>query len=346
MRFATRDDSDENFIGSPDAAQDLYGLGVRLGLYLQGMGMIFSMVRSRKAGIGVKLATGSICISILVSWTVLASHREFSPCEAYLELFLLSSVLAPGKMVLFNPDSLIGETIGLICLLITELWWEAAGLWLFARLYTTLPTLGTENVTFFFAKVFIGGWFRILMLVLAVLGLPSEVIFAYRVIRALGVAIAVYRRGGTEMTEEERKTAAVYGDDMLPFAETILEGEKASFQRYLEILRRILPILVWIYSVTTVETTISWNRLTPSTDLRSPGQLIPFATGIIVFVDGLLGLLHPSPKSPQTQAPEAPPETSPEMSEPAQETPEPPKRASTMDRILSRRYVRADENES
>lgn len=101
-------------VGSETAAQDVYGLGVRLGLYLQSIGMIFCMLRSRRSGTGVKLASGAISISILSSWTVLASNAEFSPCEAYLVLFLLSALLAPGKMVLFNIDSVVGEGLGLL----------------------------------------------------------------------------------------------------------------------------------------------------------------------------------------------------------------------------------------
>ena len=49
------------------AAHGLYGIGVRVGLYLQGLGMIFfGILRSRSSGSGFKLATGSITISILL----------------------------------------------------------------------------------------------------------------------------------------------------------------------------------------------------------------------------------------------------------------------------------------
>jgi hypothetical protein len=252
------------------------------------LGMIFYMLRSRSSGSGVKLASGSISISILSSWTIMASNVGFSPCEAYLNLLLLSAIVAPAKMALFDVDSLVGEGVGLLAVFVTELWLCAAYGWLFARLYRVLPLLGTENVTFFFARVSLDGWFRIFMLVLCVLmDWPSTIWWSIKVIRALRVLIAVYRRGASEMTKSEREEANIYD----------LKGTVAIPQWWTKFVRRGVPIFLWIYSVTTVETTITWNHLSPSTELTSPGQLIPLVTGIIIFIDGLQVLLRRQPTS-------------------------------------------------
>ncbi|KAF2198963.1 hypothetical protein GQ43DRAFT_137191 [Delitschia confertaspora ATCC 74209] len=302
--------SSKTFVGSETAAQDVYGIGVRVGLYLQGAGMILCMLRSRTSGAGVKLVSGSITISMLASWTVLASNMEFSPCEAYLVLFLLTAMLAPGKMVLFNVDSLVGEGLGLCAIFVTELWMCAAHGWLFARLCITLPELGTENVAFFFAKVSLDGWFRVFMLVLCVLlDWPTTLLWAVKVVQALQVSIAVFQRGSSRMTEDELKKANIY-DMVSPLRKLfqkqfdtaiVSETEVQAYWTWLEgyearvkfAIKVGVPLVLWIFAVTTVETTIRWNNLTPSNDLGSPGQLIPFITGICIFLDGLLVVCRP-----------------------------------------------------
>src|SRR2546430_16170082 len=70
--LVSRDDiANLKVAGSSIAARDLYGLGVRLGFYLQGSAWIFHLLRpDKESGRGLKLACGSITIAILASWTV------------------------------------------------------------------------------------------------------------------------------------------------------------------------------------------------------------------------------------------------------------------------------------
>ena len=99
-------------IGNENAAADVYGLGVRLGFYLQGFTQLLHIIPLRKnSGRGVKLACASIAISILASWSVLARDRLISPCETFLVTFILNSVSLPAGLAILNPDAIVGEGI-------------------------------------------------------------------------------------------------------------------------------------------------------------------------------------------------------------------------------------------
>ncbi|KAK6354005.1 hypothetical protein TWF730_008425 [Orbilia blumenaviensis] len=239
--------------GNPDAAQDLYGLGIRIGLYFQALGWILYSYSDRK---GLRLASGSITIPILISWFIFASKQLFSPCEAFIILVILASLNFPAKATLQNFEfkEINTEATGVLMLLLVELGICSALLWLFSTLVNNLPTLQTENVTFFFAKVSFTGWFRILALIYCVLDAATSIWFCYKVYRAY------YWPG----KEDPRK---------------ILKPEPVYYSLYWA---------VWLLVVLGVELTIKWNRLAPVTDFQSPGQLIPFITGIIILVDSIL----------------------------------------------------------
>ncbi|KAF3194900.1 hypothetical protein TWF225_005518 [Orbilia oligospora] len=248
--------------GNPDAAQDLYGLGIRLGLYFQVLGWIFY---SLGGGKGLKLASVSITIPILVTWFLFASKQLFSPCEAFIVLVLLSSLNFPAKATLYNDSKeMVRETTGVVMLLLVELGICGALLWLFATLVKSLPTLLTENAAFFFAKVPLNGWFRFLGLVYCAFDAVTSIISCSRVCR-----VFYYRSKGDKNIEEVLKKVG--------FEET-------------DTVSHILHGAVLIVAVLAVELTIKWNHLAPITDFQSPGQLIPFTTGIIILADSIFVL--------------------------------------------------------
>ena len=77
--FVNRKRSDGNTV----AAADLYGTGIRIGIYLQTLGLLLSVSRfHRTSGKGIKLIISANMIAILASWTILVRRQEVSPCEA------------------------------------------------------------------------------------------------------------------------------------------------------------------------------------------------------------------------------------------------------------------------
>lgn len=176
-------DSNHNFgrreNGNPNAAGDLYGLGLRVGAYLQVLGMLLSCLRSHKRSrFGIKLLSASVCVALLSSWTVLVSRQSLSPCEAWLVLSLTHAYGTPRGAAMDDSGKKTGGIAILVCA-ISVIWQQVTFTWFFATLYRSLPLLGTYNRVWLFAPVDVAGWFRILMLVFScvhLLWLPLDLI--------------------------------------------------------------------------------------------------------------------------------------------------------------------------
>ena len=193
-------------IGNENAAADVYGLGVRLGFYLQGFTQLLHIIPLRKdSGRGVKLACASIAISILASWSVLARDKLISPCETFLVTFILNSVSLPAGLAILNPDAIVGEGIGLMLFILTMVWTNVATTWTYTKLWHTLPLLDTENVVFFFAPVSVTGWFRIFALVMSLFSWLSLLAEIPLFIMTGETALRCYFKGISELPDEDRK---------------------------------------------------------------------------------------------------------------------------------------------
>jgi hypothetical protein len=179
--FPLHDDSPQHFTrrqhGNSNAASDLYGLGLRVGAYLQVFGMLLSCLRSdNRSRVGIKLLSSSVCVSLLISWTILVSGQNISPCEAWLVLSLTNAYGTPRSAAINDSHKKNGG-VAILVSAIAVIWQAILFIWFFATLYRSLPLLGTYNRVWFFTAVDITGWFRILMLVyccLKFLLLPFE----------------------------------------------------------------------------------------------------------------------------------------------------------------------------
>ena len=240
-------------------------------------------------GKGLKLASGSITLSLLASWFVSAAYQSFSPSEAIIVLLVLISLSFPAKCTLLNARTIIDETRGLIILLVVELGTCGALLWTFARLIDTLPTLGTDNVVFFFAKVALNGWFKTFALIICVIDAVTSIQLVINITRLIKIAWK-YKRGSLSLSKATEEGDSVLNDPLKSKIERILNWSE------MEVMIRLLNWLIWILVVIAVELTLRWNHLSPSTTLRSPGQLIPFATGIIIFTDSVFVAVWPRHK--------------------------------------------------
>ena len=160
--------------GSSPAAADLYGIGIRIGIYLQSIGMLMSLVREGRGS--YKLAVSANPIAVLISWTILARREAFSPCEAWLVLSIIGLLFFPAGASLCNVTNIAGEGIGIFTVVVSSTWLFISMLWLFVSLIYRLPQLGTSNVAWIFVRVPLDGWFRIFMLVVASLFLMSSLL--------------------------------------------------------------------------------------------------------------------------------------------------------------------------
>lgn len=229
-----------------------------------------SQSQDRSQGQGLKMVSGSISLAILTSWFVSAVRQEISPSEAIVVLLMLINLAYPAKTTLMNPHTVAGETLGLCILVLVELGTCGALLWVLTRLFQTLPTLGTDNVVFFFARVAIDGWFRYLALVYCVIDAIMSISFAYKVLRVSKIAWSCYEKGDDKLDN----------DDLKEVKRIVKWGD-------IECIAEVFGWLLWVCLIIAVELTLRWNHLSPSTDLQSPGQLIPLTAGLLMLLDSI-----------------------------------------------------------
>jgi hypothetical protein len=264
--------------GNPVAAGDLYGLAIRIGTYLQVLGMLLSCARSNAtSGVGIKLSASIIIIALLSSWTVLVRGQEISPCETWLVITLTASFTVPLGMALFNRHTIIGEGIGIFFVVISLLWLGISTTRFWANLYLELPISGTHNLVFFFTAVDVTGWFRIVMFVVCALSCVVHIAWGlWAFVPMIWVAIKAWLEGKTEGEAEI--------------------SEQPCFRKYAPWLRRCqftLGAFAWILTIVGAEKIIEYNHLVPNSDLSQPGQAIPLIVGSIIALDGFSTVFRP-----------------------------------------------------
>lgn len=256
--------------GNPAAAADLYGSGIRIGIYMQTIGMLMSLVGAEQPNF--KFAAATNTLAVLLSWTILAQRKSFSPCEAWLILSITGTFVFPGGAALCNIEDVAGEGIGIAAIWVSILWLFSSIVWLFASLLHRLPVLGTPYVVWIFVRVRIDGWFRTLMLVVGCVLLAASFLTALTSTILISKATSAWYAGKTEAK--------------IPWTKKQKDALK-SF-RYSQCMA---GLIMWVLAIISCEKIIQWNGLSPENDLSRPGQAIPLVIGILILMDGILNLL-------------------------------------------------------
>lgn len=308
-----------------NAASDLYGVGIRTGAYLQILGMLLSCAREQnRSRIGIKLLSSALCLTILLSWTVLVSHQSLSPCEAWLVLSLANAYATPRSAAMKHADSKSHRGgVALFFALLSTVWQTVSLMWFFATLVLQLPTLETKNLVWFFTAVDVAGWFRIVMLCYSTiycLFLPLEIIEYLGLLRRTFVDWAGVKNAAMERSckwaplmrdiarvvrwlEDNRVFKQVYAltDMFFEWFLGITEGMETDeveeilrkFQRNCRRFWVLLGVVTLVLTIAGIEKTIDYNNLSPQNDLSQPGQAIPFILGIITVMEGLASAWKP-----------------------------------------------------
>ncbi|KAK7432350.1 hypothetical protein QQZ08_000912 [Neonectria magnoliae] len=228
---------------------DLYGLGNRLGIYIQMLTVQLSSLISSVAPVEDRIGQSTI-IFILATATVLLrliSSREIEAVEVVPILGLISAQIGVcrvpitgSKMTLFLY---VGEMIGILALFMW-FWWKGMDI---------LPRSCENDYAFFFAKVSIWGWFR-------------------RLNKALGIISAV----GASLT---------YFLSFIAFLSLLVRGavdDEAMLQ--FESSTGKIEMTVNIGIIVFVEVSLKWNKITDVHSLSSPGQFMPFFIALAQLV--------------------------------------------------------------
>ena len=241
--------------------------------------MICGCIRTKSAGI--KLACAALILAVLCSWSILVARKDISPAEAWIILSIVGILWMPASCALWSPNAIVGEGVATVALLVAQVWNATAMCLFWGSYYKVLPILGTSDVGFFFTKVSLKHWFRTYMLVLSIFQAIGNIV----VILGLGIIIKkgcdIWLQGKDEL-------------DLLSLGRT--KNESYFIIKFMEWTGRVcgvLGVFVCALGVTGAELMIKWNMLTPVSDLSLPGQSIPLAIGIVIFVDSVFGLCQP-----------------------------------------------------
>lgn len=245
-------------LGSEQAATELYGLGVRIGMYLQGIAFLFRLTDTEPIP---PMSITLIPFSIYCGWAKVVSRRTISPAESLVVMGIIAVVYFPNSISLtyfIRKEKFTITTALASALNFATMWFsKLAVLWFWSVGWKVLPRLETENVTFFFAKIAIDNR-------------------GYRIF-ALTYAIISTIQGLVSTRSYLRIQISPQPHDIKILFRSLWVG---SF--YLGFVSSITVLIVG------VELSIVWNKLEPNTDLAAPSQLIPLVGGIISMVEAVL----------------------------------------------------------
>jgi hypothetical protein len=230
--------------GNSDAQGDLYGIGIRTGAYLQILGMLLSCVRSHKrTRAGIKLLSSAICVSLLMSLTILLSRRKISPCEAWL-IFSLTNAYGAPKGPAINSTSRKSGGVAVLFSAISTIWQDILLMWFFVTVINELPALGTADQVWLFAPVNIFGGFRFVMIIYASFScamLPAELACWFSLTSKRFKEWAEGHSGEVDEDEDQdhyhrsrRGASRRWGETMLAFADFLVRLEQSHFSQAIQ----------------------------------------------------------------------------------------------------------------
>ena len=235
--------------GNANAAGDLYGLGLRVGAYLQVFGMLLSCVRSEnRSRAGIFLVSSSVCLSLFFAVTIIVAHYAISPCEAWLILSLTAAYGVP-RFCAVNETDKPKAGIATVCCLVSLFWQQILYFWFWTTLCRQLPLLGTANQVWFFGRVDVSGWFRIFMLVATCL---DSIMTAASIAPYLNlIAIRFVYWTGAELEdsplEREAKPSANLWDRTLFWAGKCVDSWRNKYLKYLNFGPYLVSLLFRLF---------------------------------------------------------------------------------------------------
>jgi hypothetical protein len=259
------------FEGNPD----LYGQGIRAGIYLQAASVALATLFRQTATLDkISYSGGIFQFALTVSILILtATSPDFKAVEAALVVLLglcssSQRVALPGAIIPRRPWTLkriqfwIGDSGLPIFRYIVEMVLLGYSVWFWFRGLDLLPHSDTcTTYAFFFARVDLYGWFRILSQVYIVIVMACHLL----VVTGLGL---------WKMLGEK-----ILGRDELPGAE-----ELSAFLEESALVFGLMRLSLFLFLALSVEFMVRWNSITSVSSVSNIGQLIALLVGLGVFV--------------------------------------------------------------
>jgi hypothetical protein len=283
---------------------DMYGLGIRIGAYLQSFALGLATILEQRSYRGIVFATMSFQLSMLVGVVyITVTDGALEAAEAAIITILTMLSAAGTSQKLFGgdrPPALRGRR-GLVVLLgghsspqwsqawvvpfvksLIDLGTGAYSVWFWFAGLDVLKHTPCTGYAFFFARVSLYGWLRVLMQIVIV-GLVALNLYVLLgmlgVVKLLGSSrAATAEDAATEPAAEEERKAAP--DPWVSQLRNVLP-------RAGKVVSAVLSVGLWVM---VVELMIHWNHISGVYTISTVGQLIPFLTSVGSFLSFLVNL--------------------------------------------------------
>jgi hypothetical protein len=305
--------------GNKANTADLYGLGVRIGFYLQAFAFIIGFGNTLRLEAKSQFAGVILAFALLARWFTRLHEHSVSTSELWISLALVLCITTPGMWLLFftletqrrkfleryrNTAATFakiteGETLNILQALTVFVWSTIANSLYSYRIIgvgkgqTFPPAIGTRNVIWMFTTQNAdSAWIKTFMLGQAIFTtiltfLPT---LAYCVAAAYSFYLYWYPLA-------EPKEVKLSPDDIRREIKTSLERKRIHVSAGFIFLAYSTILII------SVERTIIEAGLTPEKDLAGPGQLLPLIVGVISLVSSLADLWSRNKPTERGKAP-------------------------------------------
>ncbi|GAB1311377.1 hypothetical protein MFIFM68171_01587 [Madurella fahalii] len=254
---------------------DLYGLGLRIGLYIQYVALVLANIRNYdaeekeyKKSVVFLYLRGAVLVYVLANFISMlhaTKHRCIYACEVVIWLLELLPQLMPAgrprikllgdyRTSLSITDAILYLVIRAFILYQAYFWWRGVNV---------LPQLPCEEVVWVFVRARLRGFLKHFLRFLFLFWAIGVV---FDLVRFLWVA----RKIGSKEVQPEK---------ILCF--------KIPYDRWIKPISPISTFLTFVFSVAAIEMTIRWNGISGVDAVDSAGQLLP----ILVSSGSLLHVL-------------------------------------------------------
>ncbi|KAI4865269.1 hypothetical protein F4820DRAFT_469917 [Hypoxylon rubiginosum] len=282
--------ADDNAPTCPiEGNSDLYGLGVRLGLYLQFIALVLARPSAKRAFDAINTSTIAFILANFVVLIQQSSLRELYAPEAYLLFYLLVPQLVVNvfgtNLQAIDYRGVIAILLwGAFCFYYSWFWW--VGLDVLKR------STCEDEFGFFFTKVSLRGWFRTFNKVIwtfanIAFGVTVLIVLTqlvYRIFRARSE-----RQKAPEREDEQLRTSLTVAptEDRGVELPVALHSESVAAGIMIQqIFMQFWSLIPFAIFVSGAEVTLRYNNIQDVNTVDSASQLIPLvlALGLLVHV--------------------------------------------------------------
>jgi hypothetical protein len=289
----------ENAPGNTTKNEDIYGFGVRLGIYFQAFAFLIGFGNVLRLDPKSQFSGVVIAFTILVRWFTHLHAHDVSAAELWVGLALLLLVSAPGMWLLFFTleaqrrkwyrkmrdkraafaEVTKGQTLNILQVLVVFLWTVVANSWFSywiiahnkGRTYPAAP--GAKNVIWLGVTTSVSSaWVKIFMITQAALGTAFTAVPTFVYVLAVAFAIISYW-----FPKESNQSPLLNTADELD-SHTRLVHKRWAWSFGAALFFLCLGLLL------SVELTLKNAGLTPEMNVQQPGQLLPLIAGAVSCV--------------------------------------------------------------